>query len=228
MDRPAVKRAVIFDMDGVLIDSFDAHFESWVMLAHEIGGSYPREAFDTDFGRTSREIIAHRWGDLGEPLTDARIAEMDDRKEALFRDIIAAKLPVMPGAPELIASLVDAGFSLAVGSSGPPENVHLTVDGLGASQFGAVVTGMDVSRGKPDPEVFLSAAAKLGVPPAQCAVVEDAAPGVAAANAAGMVSIGLVSTGRKREQLNEADWTVDRLDELSPDAIARRIEKNCS
>ena len=87
------------------------------------------------------------------------------------------------------------------------------------SLFGAVVTGSDVTRGKPDPQVFLLAAGRLGIPPARCAVVEDAPPGIAAAKAAGMTAVGLASTGRTRQSLAAADLVVDALAELTPERI---------
>jgi len=207
--------AVIFDMDGVLVDSYHAHFKSWQALAAEEGLAISEADFASQFGRTSREIIAVYWGHGS--YTEREIAELDDRKEAHFRRVLEADFPVMPGATDLLRSLDDAGFALAVGSSGPPANVELVLDRLGnRSLFRAVVTGRDVTRGKPDPQVFLVAAERLGVPPGRCAVVEDAAPGVEAANAAGMASVGLASTARTRESLAQADLVVDSLAELSP------------
>ena len=210
--------AVIFDMDGVLVDSYDAHFQSWRRMAEEQGLEFTREQFDATFGRTSREIIAALWKDRH--LSDAEIRELDDRKEALFREFLAADFPAMPGALELLGSLYEAGFALGMGSSGPPENVELVLDRLGNRQWWwAVVTAKDVTRGKPDPQVFLVAAQRLGASPACCAVVEDAPPGIAAAKAAGMVSIGLLSTGRTPQMLAEADLMVDSLHRLSPPVI---------
>jgi beta-phosphoglucomutase-like phosphatase (HAD superfamily) len=126
---------------------------------------------------------------------------------------------------ELIDALVADGFRLAVASSGPPKNVQFVMERLGRrSCFGAEVSGADVVRGKPDPQVFLVAAEQLGVAPRQCAVVEDAAAGIAAANAARMLSIGLVSRGRTRKELQVADHVIDRLNELSPESIRQWIE----
>lgn len=207
--------AVIFDMDGVLVDSYQAHFQSWKALAAEEGLTISEADFASQFGRTSREIIAVYWGHGS--YTDREIAELDDRKEAHFRRLLEADFPLMPGATDLLRSLDKAGFALAVGSSGPPANVELVLGRLGnGSLFRAVVTATDVSRGKPDPQVFLVAAERLGVPPQRCAVVEDAPPGVEAANAAGMASVGIASTGRTRESLARADLVVGALAELSP------------
>jgi beta-phosphoglucomutase len=212
------RHGVIFDMDGVLIDSYHAHYTSWLIMAERDGLSFSEEEFARTFGRTSREIIAHFWGEGR--YTDAEMAELDDRKEAAFREIIARDFPVMPGAVSLLQDLRAAGFKLAVGSSGPPENVDLAVERLGAAPlFDAIVTARDVTRGKPDPEVFLTAASRLGIPPGRCAVVEDAPLGVAAANAAGASSIGLASTGRTPESLAAAKLVIRSLDELSPEVV---------
>lgn len=215
--------AAIFDMDGVLVDTYHAHYQSWLAMAAAEGFSFTEEEFAKTFGRTSREIIAHFWG-RGR-LSDEEIAAMDEQKEAAFRRIIAEKFPAMPGAVELLESLHQAGFALAVGSSGPPENVELVVDKLGVRNLlGAVVTGRDVTRGKPDPEVFLLAAKRLGVAPACCVVVEDAPAGIEAARRAGMAGVGLASTGRTPEDLAAADLVAERLDELSPEKLRELID----
>ena len=209
------RMAVIFDMDGVLVDTYRAHFQSWNVVAGEEGTEMSEEQFAATFGRTSREIIALLWPELGDDA--AAIQRFDDRKEEAFRRIIAKDFPAMPGVERLLAGLASAGIPTAIGSSGPPANVALVVERLGAKHpFGAVVTADDVARGKPDPEVFLLAAERLGVPPARCVVVEDAPPGVQAAKAAGMHCVGMASTGRTREELSAADLVVDSLDELGP------------
>ncbi len=205
--------AVIFDVDGVLVDSYEAHFQSWLALAEEAGFSFTRPQFAATFGRTSRDIIQHFWGEVDA----AQVGPMDNRKEALYRDLVRDAFPAMPGADDLIAALHDAGVALAVGSSGPPENVGLVLESLEyGSLIDARVTGMDVTKGKPDPEVFLIAAKRLGRAPGECVVVEDAPAGIEAAHRAGMAAIGLCSTGRTREELSIADLVVDELPEITP------------
>jgi beta-phosphoglucomutase len=213
-------KAAIFDMDGVLIDSYRAHFESWRQVAAEHDRVYTEAQFAAGFGRTSREVIADQWH--GEPLSDDEIAKIDRRKEALFREIISRNFPAMAGAVELIESLVAAGFRVAVGSSGPPENVQLAIEKLGIGRLlSATVTGNDVKRGKPDPQVFLIAAERMQVRPTRCVVVEDAPVGVEAAHRGGMRVVALASTGRSVEQLRAADLVVKSLSEFSP----RRFEE---
>jgi beta-phosphoglucomutase len=210
--------AVIFDVDGVLVDSYDAHFESWSRMAAEVGRELTLPQFATTFGRTSREIIEHHWGQG--TLSDAEIRAFDDRKEALYREIVRDAFPAMDGARELIAALHNAGVPVGVGSSGPPENVALAIAQLGVeSAISARVTGRDVTRGKPDPQVFLLAAERLGVAPAHCVVIEDAPAGIAAANAARMYSIALLSTGHPPEDAREARHVVRSLRELTPAVI---------
>jgi beta-phosphoglucomutase len=212
--------AVIFDVDGVLVDSYQPHFESWLALAKRHGIAMTEQQFATTFGRTSRAIIEHFWGS---GLTAAQIHALDDEKEALYRDILRRDFPAMDGAAELIDALHAAGLVLAVGSSGPPENVELSLEMLARrDKFAATVTGRDVTRGKPDPQVFLIAAERLGVAPGSCAVIEDAPAGIAAANAAGMTSIALTGTA-DRETLCDANLVVDALGELSPHGIVDLI-----
>jgi beta-phosphoglucomutase len=218
-----MRRAVIFDVDGVLVDSYDAHFRSWRDILREQGLDMSEAEFAETFGRTSREIIRRYWGDA---VDDATARAIDDRKEALYRDLIRATFPAMEGAVAIIDALRAAGFALAVGSSAPPENVHLTLDLLGCSDaFAAIVTGRDVTRGKPDPQVFQLAGERLGIAPDHCAVIEDAPAGIRAANAARMASVALVGTA-SRETLREvgAHLTVDSLRELSPDVLTRLID----
>jgi beta-phosphoglucomutase len=211
-------------MDGVLVDTYHAHYESWLTLTEEMGRVFTEAEFASTFGLTSRQIIAAFWGE--NRLDDKQIAVLDAKKEDAFRQIIEADFPAMPGAAALLRQLHDAGFRLAVGSSGPPENVNLVLDRLDVRQlFGAVVTGRDVTRGKPDPQVFLTAAQRLQVAPDRCVVVEDAPGGVAAAKAAAMANIGLTSTGRSPQMLEAADLVVGSLSELSPEVFRRLIDE---
>jgi len=214
--------AVIFDVDGVLVDSFAAHRDSWIEAAAEAGVEMTEEQFAATFGRTSREIIRAFWGD---GLDEAAMRGIDERKEALYRRRVADDLPIMDGAIELVDALHADGIHLGVGSSGPRANIDLTLEGLGrANRFEAVVTGQDVVRGKPDPEVFLLGATRLGIPASRCAVIEDAPAGIAAARAAGMLAVALLGTAT-REALADADLVVASLRELDAGTFRERLER---
>jgi beta-phosphoglucomutase len=214
--------AVIFDVDGVLTDSYVPHFQSWQRMFAELGVEFTDDQFRQTFGRTNRDIFAELYP--GE-MTDERSLELGDLKEQYYREIITRDFTPLPGAVELIDALHAAGFKLAVGSSGPPENIALTLEKLGrVDRFTAAVSGADVQRGKPDPQVFQLAGQRLGVPPERCAVIEDAAPGVEAANRAGMTSIAVLGT-TTREKLAHAKLVVESLRELSPQRIVELIKE---
>ena len=191
-------------------------------MAEEMGCVFTERRFTESFGRTSREILADYWP---VKLSPEQIAAADDRKEHLYRLIVRDDFPEMPGARRLVRALHEAGFALAVGSSGPRANVEVVIEGLGAGDvFDATVCGEDVTRGKPDPEVFLTVADRLGVRPGRCVVVEDATAGVAAANRAGMLAIALTGTA-PRDQLAAAEIVVDSLAELTPQRIAECLRR---
>ncbi len=217
--------AVIFDVDGVLVDSYAAHFASWRQLAAEHAVPLTEDEFAVTFGLTSRDIIRRLWP-AGESLGSAAIEAIDERKEAAFRDIMTRDFPVMDGAPELLEELRSAGLRLAVGSSGPPENVALVLERLGRARFAAAVHGHDVRRGKPDPQVFLLAAERLGAAPEASVVVEDARAGIQAAQAAGMACVALVSTGHTADELEDLrpDLVVSSLRELSAEILAGLVK----
>ena len=218
------QQAVIFDVDGVLVDSYEAHYESWQLACRQRGLEMTTDEVVATFGRTSREIIVHLWG--GQYATAAAVAKLDNLKEAYFRELLQRDFPAMDGAAELIRDLHQAGFRLAVGSSGPPDNVSLVLDRLGCrSYFHGIVTGVDVKRGKPDPQVFLLGAERAGVAPPHCVVIEDAPVGVAAAHAAGMKCIAIASTGRVRESLSAAEMVVDSLRELDATRMASLLRR---
>lgn len=207
---------VIFDVDGVLVDSYTAHFQSWLALADERGcRRMTEDEFRATFGQVSREIIPQLWPDRA--LSPGEVAALDDRKEELYREILATDFQPIPGARDLIVQLKQAGFGIAAGSSGPPENVFLVLNQLGVRPlFDVVVTAVDVTRGKPDPEVFVTCAARLDATPAACAVIDDAVVGVEAANRAGTYSIALVAEGRDTSLFTHAQRIVRSLCELTP------------
>ncbi len=219
------RRAVIFDMDGVLIDSYDAHLKSWMRMAENRGLKMTEEMFASSFGQTNRTIIPQHWPECDDPQT---VQAISDEKEAAFREILHEDFPEMPGAGDLLRRLGEAGFALAVGSSGPTENVEAVLEELPeAGRISARVTGSDVSHGKPHPEVFLTAAEKLGIAPDDCVVVEDASAGVEAARRAGMACIALTgTTSAEVLQQHGAHRVVDTLAVITPTGVTRAIDEN--
>ncbi|MAB72644.1 MAG: hypothetical protein CMJ54_09075 [Planctomycetaceae bacterium] len=218
--------AAIFDLDGTLIDTYDAHHAAWRTACAANGIELTPAMFAWSFGRTNPAIIRRFWADEGraEP-DDGTMERVAEAKETDFRTELDRSFPAMPGVPELIAGLRERGVAVAIGTSAPRENLELAVDRLGiADLIDASVCGGEVTLGKPDPEVFLLAAKRLGVPPDRCVVVEDAGAGIDAAQAGGMSSIGIVSTGRTDAELAHADLVVDRFDVLRPADFLRLLD----
>jgi beta-phosphoglucomutase len=199
-NTPTPDIAVIFDMDGVLVLTEEAHWQSWLEAARPRGAELSYPAFKSCFGRINPDCIPILFGQRS-PEESVAIAQ---EKESAFRKIVRARVPLVPGIVELLTSLRELGVAMAVGSSGPPENVKALVEGGGLARFfGATVDGAQVQRGKPAPDVFLIGAQRLGVAPAGCAVIEDAPVGIRAAVAAGMLPVGLATTHPEKE-LREA------------------------
>ena len=218
--------AAIFDLDGTLVDTYDAHMKSWQDMAGSIGHELTESQFSKQFGRTNDPIIRELFEWAGRPVPTAdEISHYADRKEADFRSMVQEHFPEMPGATTLMESLHDEGWRLAAGTSAPMANAQLFREKLGCGRlFETIVTGDDVTHGKPDPEVFLLAASRLGVPASACVVIEDAAAGVEAARRAGMASVGFCSKGRTSAELADADLVVSSLDGLSPIVLREAIE----
>jgi len=204
------KLGVIFDLDGVLVDTGWAHRQAWADLADKEGLEISDEFFRRTFGMQNAAILPM----LRPEISSQELERLSDWKEQRYRDLMQEHLELAPGAEALLRDLKRHGFRLAVGSSAPPENLNLFWDRLGLARwFDARVTKEEITQSKPAPETFLKAAQKISLAPACCAVVEDAVPGVQAGKAAGMRVVA-VTTTRQREDLAQADRIVDGLSEL--------------
>ena len=208
-------QAVIWDLDGVIIDSAEEHRRSWHRLAQEEGLPFTDAQFWATFGRRNDAIIPLLWG----PMSPERVRELSDRKEAYFRELIRETAAPLPGAIELLTALRDAGYPQALASSTPIENIKLISEALGLRRYlSALVSGETVPRGKPAPDIFLKAAAELGMEPEKCLVIEDAVAGVEAAHAAGMRCIA-VAGERDLPGLRAAELMVKDLTEVTVERI---------
>jgi len=207
---------IIFDMDGVLLDSGPPHLKSWEMLAEENGLPIKESFFWDTFGRTNEDILPLLFG---RDLTKEEIRRYSDRKEELFRGIVRGRVKSFPGLLPLIAHLVRKGWEVGVGSSGPRLNVELVLSELGLWEIVTAYTcSEDVTLGKPDPEVFLKTARKMGISPSECVVVEDSVHGIEAAHRAGMKCIAITTTN-SRDKIDHADLVISTYKELTPGKI---------
>lgn len=219
---------VLFDWDGVVIDSSSQHERSWDLLASERGLTLPEGHFKAGFGKKNEVIIpAMGWG--SDP---SLIKELADRKEELYRELVAAEgVIVLPGARELLLALKEAGIPRAVGSSTPRGNLDALFAATGLNAFfDAVVCGTDVTHGKPDPEVFLKGAALLGLAPHRCIVIEDAFAGIEAARSGGMKVVGVATTNPLSSLIEsgDCDLVVESLEEISPVVLAKLMESSAA
>ncbi len=211
---------VIFDLDGVLVDTGWAHKQSWFDLAEKEGFGMSDEFFYNTFGMQNYMIIPML---TGRELPRDEIDRMADWKEQRYREIIADHMKPAEGAKSLLDDLRSRNFRTAVGSSAPRVNLDLVLGSADLRNcFDACVSGEQVEHGKPAPDTFLKAAEELGLASGRCAVVEDAVQGVEAGKAAGM-PVAAVTTTRKRADLAIADVVVDSLAELTAEDFVRML-----
>src|SRR5688572_12891030 len=200
------KRAFIFDMDGTLVDNMYFHTEAWGKMLAENGIEMNAHDFLVKTaGKTNREIMPTVFGDI----SDQRIEELGRRKEKLYQELFLPERKTVEGVIEFLEESRDLGIRLAVSTAAPLGNVEFILDGLDLRKyFQAVVTAADVREGKPNPEIFLKSAEKLGVAPENCIVFEDAFGGFEAAHRAGMKSIG-VTTVNSAEEIKKCASVVE-------------------
>ena len=210
----ATSRAVLWDLDGTLVDSAEYHWLAWREALTAEGHTFDKAFLVATFGQRNDRILRAL---LGPDASAAEIERIADAKEACYRTLVRKRgIELLPGAELWLKRLRASGWRQALATSAPRANVAAMVEVLGLSEyFGAIVAAEDVQRGKPDPQVFLLAAERIGAPTYRCVVVEDAAAGVEGARNAGMRSIGV---GAKHAELG-ATFAVSSLVELPEDAF---------
>jgi len=213
-------RAVLWDMDGTLIDSEEFHWISWRNAMASEGIAITRRRFLASFGQRNDSIIP-RW--LGAGATPERIERISTAKEELYRQLVRTEgITALPGVASWLHRLHEQGWLQAIASAAPRANIEIVLEALSACHFfQAIVSADDVHKGKPDPEVYLIAASRVGASPHRCIVVEDAVAGVEGARSAGMRSIGVNRNGNHLP----ADVVVSSLELLGADAFERLLQQ---
>jgi len=207
-----MNKALLWDMDGVLADSGDAHFMAWQEMFHELEREISRQEFDETFGMANTAIL-ERW--LGAGIQPERSAELARRKETLFRQHLD-RVRILPGVLDWLDYARAQGHYQVVASSGEMANIVAVVHALGlGNYFHGIVSGAFLPQSKPHPAVFLQAAAVVAAEPQHCLVLEDGIVGVEAARRAGMRCIALTTT-HAAERLAGADGIVASLADLPP------------
>jgi HAD superfamily hydrolase (TIGR01509 family) len=200
----------IFDHDGVLVDTLKLHQSAWLEYGRRSGLSITVEFIHQTFGMTNPSILRLL---PGETMSEDEMARHSARKEECYREIAEGKIALMDGVREVLDALTDCGVRLAIGSSGVRANLELTVRECGLDgRFAAIAALEDITRGKPDPQVFLVASDRSGIEPARSIVFEDAPVGIQAAKAAGMYAVGLTTSHPARALWDAgADEVVENL-----------------
>lgn len=214
----ALPFAVLWDMDGTLVDTGELHFHAWVRVCREHGREFTRQDFQHTFGQRNPEIIHYLFNGAMDGAASDRFAL---QKEMYYRtEARKTGIDLLPGVHNLLTGLKALGARQAVGSSAPRGNLDLILELTGIDSFmDTLVTMEDTQRGKPDPEVFLIGAERLKVSPSRSVVVEDAVAGIQAARAGGMKSIAVRFVAHhSAEKLKEAgaDRVVESLEEMTP------------
>ena len=209
--------AVIWDMDGIIVNSGPYHLQAWQEVFGKWGVNFTEEDFRRNFGQRNDSII---WNAMGRSITQNEMDTIANEKEESYRRRVEQNIKAFSGAVALMKALTAQGVKMAIASSAPPENIDLIANGLGIKEyFQAIVWGREVTEGKPSPQGFLLAAQRLGVDPASCVVIEDAIAGVAAAKRAGMKCVAVTNT-HPAAKLSEAEYVVDTLEAVSVDGLA--------
>ena len=216
-------KAVIWDMDGIIADTSQYHHKGWQIVFRKRGINYTEADFRRNTGKRSDTIIREV---LGEKIPQNEITEIIQEKDETFRQLMGQNIKPFPGVLKLITSLKEHGFKIAIASSAPMENIQLITQSLKIhNRFDAIISGWEVTKGKPDPQTFLLAAEKLGVEAEDCIVIEDAISGVTASKRAGMRCIAVTNT-TSREELREADLIIDTLEEITVDDLDRLLHQH--
>jgi HAD superfamily hydrolase (TIGR01509 family) len=212
----------IFDHDGVLVDSLEYHQQAWLEMGRRTGLKVTPEFIHQTFGMTNPSILRLlRDG----AIPDDEINRYSTLKEECYREIARGKITLMDGVRKVLDALTSAGVRLAIGSSGVRANLELTVRECGLEgRFAAIVALENITRGKPDPQVFEIAARRSEVNPSRSVVFEDAPVGIQAAKTAGMLAIG-VATSHPAQVLWDAgaDEVVDDLVGYKASSLAERL-----
>lgn len=211
-------RAVLWDMDGTLLDSAEYHWLAWREVLEAEGYRLTHERFVATFGQRNDAILRDYFG---QEFPSGDIERIGAVKEVRYRALLRERgIELLPGVRGWLTRLHAEGWRQAIASSAPRLNVEAILAALDIAWcFDAIVSAEDVQRGKPDPQVFLLAAEQVGVPPSRCVVVEDAPAGLEAGRRAGMRTVGVRSSHADLA----ADYVVDTLDELAEDAFERLV-----
>ncbi|MGB3465327.1 MAG: HAD family phosphatase [Cyclobacteriaceae bacterium] len=210
---------LIFDMDGVIVDNHYYHFKAWQLFFEKYGKSISEDDYKKNInGRTMKAIIHGIFED--KKLTDTEAKAYGNEKEAIYRDIYADHLAPTDGLISFLEMVKSADVKTVIGTSAPKENVTFTIDGLKLNHyFDDILDERAVTKGKPDPEIYLKCAQAINYPNSQCVVFEDALAGIEAGKSAGSAVVGVATTHEKHELTENTNLIIPDFENLTLDQL---------
>jgi beta-phosphoglucomutase len=205
-------KAILFDLDGVIVDSLHYHYLAWEHMFKKIGGSVTEESIFLSEGMNSFEILPLFLKQFNIELPIEKHKKFIEDKRNYFRQIV--KLTYYPNAFETIEQLRDLGYSAALVTACARKNMEMSIDTEHQKLFEFIISGDDVAHSKPNPEPYLIAQKTLGLEVSECAAIENAPLGVESVKNAGMICIAVEST-LGRQYLQKADFIINEIQELT-------------
>jgi beta-phosphoglucomutase family hydrolase len=214
-------KAVIFDMDGVIVDNHNYHFQAWMQFADKYGYELNEEIYREEFnGKTNRDLFRMIFDDP----TDDEIAEYSDEKESLYRELYYNDLRPHTGLLDFLSSLKRNRVRIALATSAPTENVDWVLDNLQLRPwFEVIVDGTEVENGKPDPEIYLTACSRLDLQPQNCLVFEDSFAGLESATEAECMTVAVATSHEAWELEGKSENVIHDFTEVR--GIWMRLDK---
>jgi beta-phosphoglucomutase len=210
-------KAVIFDKDGVLAETFEIHLEAFAKTFSDIGIKITKKDLIKRYGMKTHEIVKMMMKDKGKNITEEMAKMMAKKKENYYRELVEGKLKLLPGVRKFLKYLKEKGYKIGVASSASLESIQQLLRETNIENFfDAAVSGFDIKLSKPNPDIFLECAKKLNVKPEDCIVVEDSVHGIEAARRAGMKSLAVTTgqTSRKDLESLNPNWILDSLEDF--------------
>jgi beta-phosphoglucomutase len=210
-------KAVIFDKDGVLVETFDFYFEGYKKVLSEIGIKIVKDDIAKRYGMKGPEIIKQIIKEKGKNITDVQTMELANKKDRIYKNLSEKKLKLLPGVKKLLTHLKKKNYKIGIASSASKEIIEQLIRIMKLNNYiDAIVDGLEVKFSKPNPEIFLKCAKKLRVKPKDCVVVEDSVHGVKAAKRAKMKCIAIATGQHSKTELKNCkpDLLLDSLEEF--------------
>jgi beta-phosphoglucomutase len=210
-------KAVIFDLDGTLLDNNEVHLKAWKKYLQDSGMEISDEDFKKNIsGRTNKDAVAHLYN---REMSEKEASEYYLEKEEIYRNMYEKDISPISGLNDFLKDLADHNITMAIATSGIQVNIDFMFDHVPIKQyFKEVINSADITKGKPDPEIFIKTAKKLQIPAENCIVFEDSMAGVKAGKAAGMKVVAL-TTSHTAEELKEADLVIDDYRQINFDKL---------